>query len=290
MWKYLAIFVVIFGLAVYVARQDERTAQESAQKAEHLARSAVSAKSDAQHTQQNVPDPERHTPSWFGFFRWPNGTTTWAIVLTLLAIAEQTRETAKAAKATQRAAEATDKSALAAEKSAKAAADNIELVINKERARLRVEIGEMKIDSSINSIPVVITYSVFCDGPTPAFITAASATVDATESSDVSVDRMAQLRITFPMHGIPPVFHPNIEGLVLRALLFQVIPEGDVRDLINNRSVFIHFHGIIEYTDVFDRQRYTRFRYLWDVQDRPLYGGPVGNWTKYGPKEDNEAT
>jgi hypothetical protein len=32
---------------------------------------------------------------------WPTGTTTWAILLTLLAIAEQTQQTARAAKATQ---------------------------------------------------------------------------------------------------------------------------------------------------------------------------------------------
>ena len=43
--------------------------------------------------------PSMSRRSWYGFFRWPNGTTTWAIVLTLLAIAERTRETAIAAKA-----------------------------------------------------------------------------------------------------------------------------------------------------------------------------------------------
>jgi hypothetical protein len=32
MLKYLAIFVVILGVAVYIAREDERTAQEAAQK------------------------------------------------------------------------------------------------------------------------------------------------------------------------------------------------------------------------------------------------------------------
>jgi len=160
-----------------------------------------------------------------------------------------------------------EKAANGAQLSSKAAADNIELVISKECARIRVEIGELMVDSS-TPIPVEVTYKLFCDGPTPAFITAAWATVDATESSDVSIDRLAGLRITFPMPNISPVFHPNSQGRELRAFLFQVM-EGAAQDLINNRNVFIHFHGIVEYTDVFDRQRYTRFRYLWDVQNKP---------------------
>jgi hypothetical protein len=99
MLKYLAAFALILGLAVYIACQDERTAQQSAQNATHLGQNAVAAKADEQHPQENVGNPERHIPSWYGFFRWPNGTTTWAIILTLLAIAEQTKQTAKAAKA-----------------------------------------------------------------------------------------------------------------------------------------------------------------------------------------------
>ncbi|SRR6266536_328471 len=140
MLKYLLAFAFFFGMAVFVACQDERAAQEGAQKPEHLASGAASAKSDAQHPQQNVPDSERHLPGWYGFFRWPNGTTTWAIILTLLAIAEQTKETAKAAKSAQESAKATRDSIPHQEKAAKAAFLNAQAVINAERPWIVVEV------------------------------------------------------------------------------------------------------------------------------------------------------
>jgi hypothetical protein len=149
MWKYLAIFAVIFGLAVYVACQDERAAQESAQKAARLDKSSVPAKSDEQYLQENVPNAERHTPSWFGFFRWPNGTTTWAIILTLLAIAEQTKETARSAKA--------------AEKAAEAASLNAKAMITSERPWLVVSIERSEYEQ-----PDVFIVRVQNRGNTPA--------------------------------------------------------------------------------------------------------------------------
>ncbi len=97
--------VFIVGLAVYVSIQDECAAQKAAQEAKQASKGAVSAVTDANHPQQNVPNTEWRAPCWYGFFRWPLGTTTWAIILTLLAIAEQTRQTAKAANATQSATE-----------------------------------------------------------------------------------------------------------------------------------------------------------------------------------------
>jgi hypothetical protein len=57
---------------------------------------------DENNSPENVPSPEQKAPSWcgwFDFFRWPNGTTAWAIILTLIAIAEQTGQTRKAADA-----------------------------------------------------------------------------------------------------------------------------------------------------------------------------------------------
>jgi hypothetical protein len=101
MLKYLGIFALIFALAVFVARQDERAARESAQITANPDKGAISTKADEHHPQENIQQAERNTPSWYGFFRWPNGTTTWAIILTLLAITEQTKQTAKATKATQ---------------------------------------------------------------------------------------------------------------------------------------------------------------------------------------------
>jgi hypothetical protein len=101
MLKYLAVLGVVIGLAVFIARQDKRAAQESAEKAARLGNAALPAVANKDHAEEHVYDPERDSPSWYGFFRWPNGSTTWAIILTLLAIAEQTSQTRKAAEATR---------------------------------------------------------------------------------------------------------------------------------------------------------------------------------------------
>jgi hypothetical protein len=99
MWKYLLICAFFLGMAVFVARQDERAAQKRTQNAKHLDNCTVIAKADTEHPQENVENTERDTPGWYGFFRWPNGTTTWAIILTFLAIVWQSSETRKSADA-----------------------------------------------------------------------------------------------------------------------------------------------------------------------------------------------
>ncbi len=102
MLKYLAGLVLVFGLAIYISVQDERAAQQTTPHAAQLSKSALPAEADENHSQQNVPNPERNAPRWYRFFRWGDGTTTWVIVFTLLAIAEQAHESAKATLAMQR--------------------------------------------------------------------------------------------------------------------------------------------------------------------------------------------
>jgi hypothetical protein len=102
MLKYLAGLVLVFGLAVYISVQDERTAQQTTQTSEKLDKGTLSAKADENHPPQNLSNPERDSPRWYRFFRWPDGTTAWMIVLTLMAIAEQANESAKATQAMRR--------------------------------------------------------------------------------------------------------------------------------------------------------------------------------------------
>jgi hypothetical protein len=160
--KYLAIFALFLGLAIYIACQDER-AQESAQKAAHPNTGAAAAKADEHHPQENVYDTERHTPSWYGFFRWPNGTTAWAIILTLLVIAQQTKETARAAKAAQDSAKATQDSIPHQEKAAEAALLNAQAVINAERPWIVIKVVSPK--------PNHFILKAFNVGNTPAILT-----------------------------------------------------------------------------------------------------------------------
>jgi hypothetical protein len=133
MLKYLALFVVIFGLAVYVSVQDERATQQSIQTSAQLANGTASAKAGEKQPQENLPDTGRFKRICFSFFRWPNGTTAWAIIFTLLAIAEQTQQTARAALATVKSANAMRDSIRLQEKA-------MELTVNTERPYLVISV------------------------------------------------------------------------------------------------------------------------------------------------------
>lgn len=130
MLKYLAGLVLVFGLTVYVSIQDERSPQQTTQKPAYADKGTLPTKADENHSQQNVPYPKWNAPRWYlvlsPLFRWPEGPTTWVIVLTLLAIAEQSRESAKATQAVR--------DSLPLQKSAAdAALLNAQAVINAER-------------------------------------------------------------------------------------------------------------------------------------------------------------
>ena len=115
MLKYLlAVAAVVLGFAVFVAVQDERATKHHAQEAAN-ANKEVIAESDHAQPHDYVYNPEGDTPRWYGIFRWNTGITTWGILLTLVALVEQTRYTSKAAEA---------------------ALWNAQAVINAERARL----------------------------------------------------------------------------------------------------------------------------------------------------------
>jgi hypothetical protein len=103
MLKYLAALVVVFGLAFVVARQDQHGADQAAQ----THKAAVATPPNEQHPKENIENPTGDSPRWYvlylySLFRWPSGTTTWAVILTLLAVAEQTAQTRRSVEMTSR--------------------------------------------------------------------------------------------------------------------------------------------------------------------------------------------
>jgi len=127
MLKYLAILALIFALAIYVSIQNQRSAAEAAQQGAPPADTISAAKSHDNQAQNHPDITKWNSPPWYRLFTWPEGITTWAIILTLLAVAEQARESAKATQAVR-------DSLPHQERAAKAAVRNAEALINAERA------------------------------------------------------------------------------------------------------------------------------------------------------------
>jgi hypothetical protein len=104
MLKYLAVLIVFLGFAFIIARHDEYSALKGARPAADQHNPAITGKTDENHPQEHPQYSYWDSPSGHIFhnaFRWPEGTTVWAIILTLMAIAEQTSATRRAAEDTR---------------------------------------------------------------------------------------------------------------------------------------------------------------------------------------------
>jgi hypothetical protein len=190
----------------------------------------------------------------------------------------------------------------AANTSAAAARENVEIFINKERARLRVEVLEFSpwkpVELQVTGIPGVgtarpieanlVRYKVSFYAPTPAFISESGTTVTISESGEVPASYDGLWKII----GLPEIISPDT-----KLNEFAAFPQGgisleagDVEKVKNGKS-FIHFYGFIKYKDIFDMARETRFHFRWKIiLGIVVSQTPDGEWIKCGPPEDNQTT
>ncbi|MFZ0745120.1 MAG: hypothetical protein WAM85_11980 [Terracidiphilus sp.] len=96
-WKYVMAIAVIWGCAIYVSHQYEITREQCDEKSKQIGNGSISPAPHYEESGKCQQNAERNFPRWYRLFSWPEGITTWAILFTLLAIAEQTTETSKAA-------------------------------------------------------------------------------------------------------------------------------------------------------------------------------------------------
>jgi hypothetical protein len=274
MLKYLAWLVLIFGLTVYVSIKDECTAQQTAQHSSQPDRAAISAKADENHADQNVCNAEWNPPRWYRlsspFFRWPEGTGAWAILLTLLAIVEQTSETRRATNSQR----------------------------EKDRARLFVapSYGKSYVDfdspivnpRGLSELGVEVTQH----GATKAFNVRGFAMLLLEPSKNPpSLTNKLRMKMDIPNVIEPtPISH---EGTIA----FLNFDEKAM-DSVRNEKQFIHFFGFIGYEDVFGKPHRSPFQYIWVPQIHyPVPGEPgetflgsEGKWELCGNKKHNRAT
>jgi hypothetical protein len=97
--KYIIALVVIFGGAVFVSHQYQSVRKQCQTECNQVKPVSVTASSSTENCNKCEENVEQRFPSWYRLFGWPEGITAWAILLTLLAIAEQTVETRNAAQA-----------------------------------------------------------------------------------------------------------------------------------------------------------------------------------------------
>jgi hypothetical protein len=181
-----------------------------------------------------------------------------------------------------------DKAAVAAQGSADAAKQNIELFISKERARVSVEINPFNLNPPVPGHTVSYNLRVRGSADAEAYVTSSAATALVTDSQETPTGGFLEM----PMIDIPNVLikHNPVENRIT-FLQPKIRLEQSEIDSITQGKAFVHFWGFIKYKDVFERNRETKFRYVWKL--RPglcgLVGNP-GNWEKCGQPEDNKET
>jgi hypothetical protein len=184
-------------------------------------------------------------------------------------------------------AKAAEANARASEASAEAAKESVEIIVRKERARIKIRPIELVLTPH-KTLLANVTYEVLFYGSTPAFIADAHAEAYVSDSLAPSSTSNS---LSFPM-SLPEVITPLAP---LKEQTTFIGPKWTLEqvdiDRLNDGTLFIHFNGFIQYKDVFDRERETRFRYVWKTSNQVMPDGKrFAYWMKVGPSGDNTET
>jgi hypothetical protein len=196
--------------------------------------------------------------------------------------AEATRENALRAK---EGADAAKANAEAAKLNAEASKAMLELIINKERARIRVQVKDL--DLSLKEYgATTIKYSVHLHGPTEARITGCGAGAYL-HTSGQPLQNDAYI---LPM-VLPEVLSPSNPVIEKFSFFMPIVKlQQDDVDRINANKSFVHFRGYIKYKDTFDIQRETKFQYLWavtEIANLDPANSCFSYWQRRGNENDN---
>ena len=162
--------------------------------------------------------------------------------------------------------------------SAAAANKSVEIILDKERARVRVKPGKL----NLGPIAMVANYSVFNYGPTFAFIEGARAEIK------VSTEKTIPNTDWFMPMSLPEAIDTNVEGIKDKAFFIETVSKlQEVIETIRAEKSFVHFVGGIEYKDVFGKEHKTEFAYVWTFSTLPTRPGEErdGYWLRYRTDE-----
>jgi hypothetical protein len=189
------------------------------------------------------------------------------------------------------AANAAQDGATAAKESADAARDSVEVFISKERARLRIVVKNVDVESP--KTVSFIKYSVQFYGNADAFISdaAAYAVINNSQIPNIN-DELAEI---FKI-ALPDVIGPATT-MTQEYTAHAYHGEGPLTflliDAINEAKMFVHFYAFIKYRTL-DRERETRVCLTWNVNPAVNAMFPLGfkadHWEQSGPPEANMDT
>jgi hypothetical protein len=313
LWKYGMAVVIILGGCVYVSRQDQKTRDQYEQKCNQLNARVISPSGHYEDCDKGAENAAQHLPRWYRFFVWPEGTTTWAILLTLLVIADQTTQTRKAAEAALASANSAKTqievmrtqarhmesqtrilgdSVAETRRSVNVAVEQIEMAKNKERARLEIEIEKFEYTPSTKQLFIQkIRWCIRLHGQSEAFI------ITSTMIGCIGEPNRETLQNHGRQMDIRYVMGPSDRIAQGECFISPLSASGedvgyfDLTSLKERKGV-LWCMGAIVFKDVFGDAWLIRFRRRWAYE---LFGsdeidgdGWGGEWVREGEGENEE--
>jgi hypothetical protein len=235
-----------------------------------------------EETKPNGIAPDRNTSS--GWPQWIHDSNWWLVIIAGLTggvIGWQSWETRKAAQG--------------AKENAEAAFSQLQIIREKERARVGVDLEDLKLDVVPGPhTSIEVGWGVTLYGQTDAFIHGSQCFAEV-EGQNLP----EHLRPAWgEMVGLPSVIScdcRNIKGIVLvhppRPYPFDYAALSD--RLVSGEQTVVCV-GFVEYSDVFGGSWIFRFKRRWNFFGTPDELGGLrprsllsGEWAKYGSPEDN---
>lgn len=217
-------------------------------------------------TGDNSANSDDNSPKWYTAFKRPEW---WLVILgfpTLGFIGWQAWEAKKAAEATEK---------------------NTELYINRERARLRVEMTPFIYPSTSDSAYDTVDFRVTVYGQTDAFITDSGCVAGVGPEEFIDYPDLFD-KVMFPISSLPSVVIANANPKECWVFLgVKVSPDNFLLQEVKAKRMFVCIRGFIKYKDVFERERETTFRYVWQYSE---VVEDYGQWKKCGKPEENHET
>lgn len=171
--------------------------------------------------------------------------------------------------------------ASAASSSAAAARESVDLMVSKERARLRVELQPFYLNFDA---PSPARFQIQHQGSTDAFVLDSRASVYVSDSREP--DRTVASGRPVPLPSVIGAQNP----VVVAEDVLHPFTEEEI-DRIRELKSFVHFTGSVRYKDVFEGEHETRFNRVWSIANiGNLNGEPFTYWEHCGSVDENKET
>jgi len=257
--RWILGMVLIAGAVVAVTYKDQQARVKYQRECqEHMASIAVPV---GKYTSggDECKDPKDYMPWWDILVAWPEGITTWAIILTLGAISWQAFEARKSTDVARDAVNAAYVSVTFAEAQWK-------LMIEEKRARLDLSLQHTGLDVEVageDLIHLIATFSVRNIGASKAFIGRTSGTLITRLRNEALGDYDDYSSLDLSERVIVPDQLP----VPIKVYCFPTTTARTFAECLEEGTFTLHFFGFIEY-ETLGFWRRKEFGYEWKIIDR----------------------